>query len=254
MDSQTTIQAPTNDKGPQPRCYLLELPAELRLHIYEYVFEGITLRGALLNYDDYFPFPNYFPINNGTNAVLRSCRQIFTEARPVLYNQLSFKLIVCGISERRARNFHSDDIVPQKNVLPLMRNIEFKFCPADACDQLMRLAHACTWHKCLITVGKVSLFERHPFKDTSHEARVNWTVEFMGWVEFCITHDERPQELYREILERCQDLLKGTTSQQRPLAEDSGSEADSSDEWDCDGDFCDCDGECHCIGDPCRCG
>jgi len=86
MNSAFSLPTPTStDHGP---CYLLRLPAELRLTIYEHVFQDAHL--ILDVYEDQWPDlsgPGLYRRNLHV-SILRTCKMAYLEASPVLWSRL----------------------------------------------------------------------------------------------------------------------------------------------------------------------
>ena len=77
-------------------CYLLKLPAELRLRIYEHV---LTHDGAFLwlnTYGRWSSWSQEISLNQDAKALLKTCRIINQEATPILYKKVHFRLHVDG--------------------------------------------------------------------------------------------------------------------------------------------------------------
>jgi hypothetical protein len=121
MASQTTVPVQPVE---QTRCYLLELPPELRLHTYEYVFAGAKVRCALLRDGENFEFPLGPPIDRGITALLRCCRQVLTESQPVLYRQIQFKILIRGRLGQCKEEVESEFRKTAEFLVPLMHTIE----------------------------------------------------------------------------------------------------------------------------------
>lgn len=68
---------------------LFSLPTELRLHIYAIL---LTDPSPLTLYNDDHPHRPALPVYP---AILQSCRQIYTEASPVLYHRNLFLIMLC---------------------------------------------------------------------------------------------------------------------------------------------------------------
>ncbi|KAK3629469.1 hypothetical protein LTR56_018008 [Elasticomyces elasticus] len=67
-------------------CYLLSLPAELRLLIYEAYFVNSSLRELHLHYEEENGFwysPGGGSHDENTSALLRTCQQVYIEALPL---------------------------------------------------------------------------------------------------------------------------------------------------------------------------
>ncbi|KAH9845579.1 hypothetical protein Tdes44962_MAKER06490 [Teratosphaeria destructans] len=114
MAANTKIMSPGSP--PSRRCFLLEAPPEIRLHIYEIVLSPSTI--SLRSYDNedptsstckdpetattttgyYHYFPPQEPSEHLQPAILRTCRQIYQEASGILHQpqKLSIGLSLPG--------------------------------------------------------------------------------------------------------------------------------------------------------------
>ncbi|KAH9823638.1 hypothetical protein Tdes44962_MAKER04600 [Teratosphaeria destructans] len=70
------------------RCYLLELPPELRLNIYEYVFGYESMAICSVQDDMHFDHQEH---KSRSTAILRTNKEISSEAVPILYACTSFR-------------------------------------------------------------------------------------------------------------------------------------------------------------------
>jgi len=106
-----------NDASTKPRCYLLELPPELRLLIYEHLWTNLQSAGATIAGGYYILSPTHpmqlrrsgiTPINSFTLALLASCKIIRTEAHPVAYRLIHFQIelntYINGLGSLRTRD------------------------------------------------------------------------------------------------------------------------------------------------------
>ncbi|KAK5167366.1 uncharacterized protein LTR77_007065 [Saxophila tyrrhenica] len=177
-ESRHILRINTLERTPTPNeetghSYLLDLPPELRLRIYDFVYEGyagkritcfITTEGAL-GYDGYDnPGP---PFEATTSALFRTCRMIHWEALPVLYESVHSQLSLLSKSGRLGKwskaekRWKPDVVVPQHtksmiNFGKLFRNLEIRTSlrrPAANAQVLERLC-------ALLEVPAVQL--RHP--------------------------------------------------------------------------------------------
>lgn len=108
----------------QRRCFLLELPPELRLRIYEHVFEGICrctltvcndLR-VIRNHVSWWG-ANYSNLSGDQHrwaAVLETCKLVAHEATPVLYAATTFTVAV--------REVHSANFPPPAKAVDLLQS------------------------------------------------------------------------------------------------------------------------------------
>lgn len=91
------------------RCYLLGLPPEPRLYIYEHLWHGLRPAGLLMKPDNPSlchivqdanafsaeQWPEHLHIIHSRNpALLRSCKVLHREARPVMYRKIHFDILV----------------------------------------------------------------------------------------------------------------------------------------------------------------
>ena len=72
------------------RCYFLEIPAELRLEIYDYVYPKKSHAFHVLNWR--VTTTAHTPSGTATGGLLATCSKIYTEARPVLYGNTKYRL------------------------------------------------------------------------------------------------------------------------------------------------------------------
>lgn len=99
MDHQSQQSTITTD---QPSCRLLDLPPELRNHIYEYLLLGGE-NEAPIRVTDCVPVEHWLPptiLQAGSEdlwkppAILQTCQQIRGEATPVYYTTNTFDVVV----------------------------------------------------------------------------------------------------------------------------------------------------------------
>jgi hypothetical protein len=115
----------------QPRCYLLELPTELRLEIYSHIFT-LTHSVILAVVDSvYVKFNGITPGRYKPRWIygnlLQTCRTIYREAAPALYGQAHFTIdIEDGVIQRIEENDtpakHISETVSACRTLPVIRH------------------------------------------------------------------------------------------------------------------------------------
>lgn len=84
------------------RSYLLELPAEIRLAIYDFVFPVKTIH-IWIDWNVY-RWRSYNP--NGSISLLRTCRTIHEEAAPIFHNKTTVHFLVHDEFERPLSRYH----------------------------------------------------------------------------------------------------------------------------------------------------
>lgn len=91
-------QTYNTEQPPGSSCPLLSLPTEVRLRIYDYVYgrDKSILHNAFSILSDTDIQVAYAPATMGNAALLRTCRQINSEATPYLYQARKFTFSIFG--------------------------------------------------------------------------------------------------------------------------------------------------------------
>jgi hypothetical protein len=169
----------------QSRCYLLELPAELRLRIYEYVFAGSLkpLGGGVLESPFWIPLIDrpWLDANcvipwtlHPDDALLSTCRQIHKEAHSVPYQQLEFVIqIRPTIEQDRPRQSAQSNRKAAKAeyLLPLMGNVRLEFIEVDietASRRVQQMSELFVNYECRARVSKVMVMNSKECPSESH--------------------------------------------------------------------------------------
>jgi hypothetical protein len=101
LKNMTTIQQAVASEELEPRCYLLELPPELRVRIYHFFITSSRPYGTRIGVDPWLEYDlwsvdtvrcwwNPHDRNKSDLALLRTCRLIHSEAAPVIYGSFVF--------------------------------------------------------------------------------------------------------------------------------------------------------------------
>ncbi|KAK3644946.1 hypothetical protein LTR56_009333 [Elasticomyces elasticus] len=101
--------APNDHIDTSKRCHLLELPAELRVRIYEYLYDSahtvdlyIFRQGNVIRREDSDTTTTQRQLTCNLPSLLKTCKLISREANPVLYRSLVFSV---SIDAAPYRNF-----------------------------------------------------------------------------------------------------------------------------------------------------
>jgi hypothetical protein len=204
--------AKANGKVRRKRCYLLELPAELRLQIYEYVFEDIKPRCAPLKGGEYFEFPRGWPVSNSTTALLRTCRQVLAEARPVLYSQVrTFQVVIDGLSSRSKDLVWPEHKEETKSIVPLMRTIELKFSTASAryaCGHLKEMVELFSQRGLKVNFTRISFFQQYAELKPDPTKTLTLFVLEMDYLANHAQDGTLAKEMYDEVLQYLRRMLQ----------------------------------------------
>lgn len=101
--SSCSSQRLRSEKPPEEqRCPLLELPAELRLQIYDYLYYVKTIH-IWLDWNVY-RWRAYIP--DGSIYLLRTCKAILREAAPVFYDKTTVHFSICDEFERPLSRYY----------------------------------------------------------------------------------------------------------------------------------------------------
>ena len=111
----------TRNGGP---CHLLSIPPELRLRIYEYLYDNEKDRRCSLilrnnKFIECFQIPCFGC--EGAAALLRTCKEIYYEATPVLYENTTFKILVFGHNKPEFSTLHS--LAPVQTCTSLLKQV-----------------------------------------------------------------------------------------------------------------------------------
>jgi hypothetical protein len=166
------------------RCRLLQLPAELRLRIYEYTYAGTRLLCAPVEIGEAFVFSSRRTAGDGgTTALLRTCQQVLHEAQPVLYKQLNFTICIASHMNERLGEFF-DGYQPMKDtssIAPLMCDVEIELSachgwPSDIFDNVRELRFMVNHFAFSMNGAKLDISKAYMFlKDDSS------TRDWVGW-------------------------------------------------------------------------
>jgi hypothetical protein len=185
-DTSTTDSELQSSTQPAPnRCYLLELPAELRLRIYEYVFAGALkpLGGGVLKSPFWIPLMDrpWLDANcvipwtlHPDDALLSTCRQVHKEAHSIPYQQLDFVIQIRPKIEqdRPHRSAQSNrGAAKAEYLLPLMGYVRLEFIEVDIETASRRMQQMCELfvnYKCRARVSKVMVMNSKECPSESH--------------------------------------------------------------------------------------
>jgi len=97
----------------QQKCHLTALPPELRLRIYEALFEKPTTNVVLAmwkkaDFCAYTGSPYQGNTQNHAVALMKCCKQLHAEVAPMMRERLSFKLLLFG--EARPSKYDMSDM------------------------------------------------------------------------------------------------------------------------------------------------
>jgi hypothetical protein len=110
---------------PAKRCSLLEdLPAEIRLRIYEELYDEAYHSSLLIRSDSKIEL---ISLARGHAALLKTCRTIYKEASPVLYDATTFRVQIYPV-EGYSSHGNINRLCKSTPFLRLVRHVEIKSC------------------------------------------------------------------------------------------------------------------------------
>lgn len=115
----------TTDMESLNRCALLEmLPPEIRLRIYEELYDEAYHSSLLIRSDSKIEL---ISLARGHAALLKTCRIIYREAAPVLYDATTFRVQIYPV-EGFSSHGNINRLCKSTPFLKLVRHVEIKSC------------------------------------------------------------------------------------------------------------------------------
>ncbi len=159
--------------------FLQKLPPEIRLRIYDFIFDQETHTSLLIRSDSRL---EVISLAKAHAAILKTCKTVYHEACPVLYDSVSFRIQIYPIDGFPSRG-KSGTMTRNTVYLPRIRHVEIKACVIYAAQT------------------KAAMALTRTFVDSLQQARakiVTLRVLSNFWPDGRLTGLERPDLFTRE--------------------------------------------------------
>lgn len=178
----------------QTRCYLLKLPAELRLLIWEALYPNKLYQKIYILETTFHVSRPLAPLDKSRRsstqthsamAPLLPCRMIYNEALPIIYGRVNFEMVVSGLEDKR--NAGHKKFPEEAYFLPHVRHASVTSWLLSACpisyiiDRAIKTTHVLTNH--LPVSGRVEYLMSSSMSDP-----VNYktnTIKADVWTNLC---------------------------------------------------------------------
>lgn len=165
------------------RCYLLELPPELRLVIYDYFFLVKTIN-IWIDWNVY-RWRSYKP--NGSVSLLATCKTIFREATPVFYDRTTVHFSICDEFGRPLSRYHRFCSLKNlnANAFSLVSKVRFSLHTLTEPIFPDLLEHVLIWLGRLSFCVDVRAIEIHfEFWSTISDDNLLWVYSVLSHIEY----------------------------------------------------------------------
>lgn len=190
----------------EQRCFLLELPAELRLQIYDYIFQVKTIH-IWIDWNVY-RWRAYTP--DGTIHLLRTCKTILREAAPVFYEKTTVHFSICDEFERPLSRYYRFSALKNLNATAFNHVSKVRLSLHTLTEPIFAqlLDHVHTWLTRLNFCANTRAVEVHfEFWSTISDEDLYWIYDMLCKMQF-----ENAFEIGTRALGPWISLYEGETS------------------------------------------